>query len=174
MSAASIRQKALRTLVRVRERQAEALQKTLEQAQEEVAIGQQRVVEAVEHERACVAAEAAGRAELDALTQSPFTPQALRALGFRIDDLKAATAQAGKGVTLGREAVARLGLAVDTAQAAVRRNEQRIESFREEVAKIEREREATQEELAEEETEEASTARFVARKRESALEAPNG
>ena len=170
----STRLKALRTLVRTRERQAAALKAALDQARGEHAIGQQRLAQAIEHERACTAAEAAGHADMDRLTRAAFTPEAQRAMAFRIEDLKAAAAQAARAVGDTREAVARLALGVEAAQAAVRRNEQRIEGFREQIEALQREREAALEEQAEEETEEASTARFVARTRAAAAEASHG
>ena len=170
---ASTRLKALRTLVRVRERQAAALQRTHAQATGQLAGGRELLEAALGEQASSHAAEAAARVELDALTRAPFTPEALRALDFRIEERQAAVQQALRQVRDREAAVLRLEAAVAEAAAAVRLNERRIEGFREQVERLLQEREAAQEELAEEETEEASTARFVARLR-AAAEASHG
>jgi predicted nucleic acid-binding Zn-ribbon protein len=112
-----------------------------------------------------VAAETTARGERDAMLNAAFTPAALRALDFRIDDLHAGSAQAEREVAERRAVVAKQSSAVAAAQAAIRRNEQRIQGFEDHVAMLLQEREAAIEEAAEEETEETSTARFVKRQR---------
>jgi len=166
--------KALRTLVKVRKRQGERLAAELTAAREALA-GCEREREAAEGElAACRADEANARDERDTLLRSSFTPHAVRALDFRIDDLKAATAQAEKTLAERRKAIERQAAVVLAAQAAVRRNDQRIEGFEERIAAILRARDAAQEELAEEETEETGAARFVARQREAREERAHG
>ena len=165
------RLKALKTLVRVRERQAAALERAHDDARAQLASCRDQLAAALEEEGARRAAEDAAHAELDTLTRAPFTPDALRTLEFRIEERKAAAAQAAQRARASEAAVERQEIAVGEAAQAVRLNERRIEGFREQVEILVREREAAQEELAEEETEEASTARFVARVRAAAAEA---
>ncbi len=169
-----VRLKALKTLVRVRERQGAALARAHDDARSQLAGLREQLAEALAEESARHAAEEAAHAELDTLTRAPFTPDALRTLEFRIEERKAAAAQAQRRAREGAAAVARQEVAVAEAAQAVRVNERRIEGFREQIDTLVREREAAQEELAEEETEEAATARFVARLRAAAAEASHG
>ena len=62
----STRLKALKTLVRVRERQAAALQRAHDEARAQLASGREQLAAALEEEGARQAAEAAAHAELDA------------------------------------------------------------------------------------------------------------
>ena len=164
----STRLKALKTLVRVRERQAAALQRAHDESRAQLASCHEQLAAALEEEGLRQAAETAAHGELDTLTRAPFTPDALRALEFRIEERKAAAVQAARRARDGEAAVQRQEAAVVEAATAVRLNERRIEGFRGQIEQLLREREAAQEELAEEETEEAATARFVARVRAAA------
>lgn len=166
--------RALRTLVKVRKRQGERLEADLQAARRQLAECEDARKAAEGELAACRADEASARDERDALQNGAFTPHAMRALDFRIEDLKGATAQAEKQLAERHKAIDRQAAVVQGAQAALRRNDQRIEGFEQRIATILREREAAQEELAEEETEEAGTARFVARQRAQRQEAANG
>jgi predicted nucleic acid-binding Zn-ribbon protein len=166
--------KALRTLVKVRKRQGERLEADVQAARRQLAELEEARRAAEGELAACRADEAAARDERDALQNGAFTPHAMRALDFRIDDLKGATAQAEKALADSHKHVERQAAVVKTAQAAVRRNDQRIEGFEQRIATILRERDAAIEELAEEETEETGAARFVARQRAQRQEAAHG
>lgn len=166
--------KALRTLVKVRKRQGERLEAELVAARKQLAECEEARVTAEGELAACQADERAARDERDLLLRGAFTPHAVRALDFRIDDAKAATAQAERTLAERHKATERQQAVVHAAQAAVRRNDQRIESFEARIAAVLREREAAQEELAEEETEETGAARFVARQRAARQEAAHG
>jgi len=172
---ANSRLKALRTLVRVRERQGEVLAQAAQAAREQLSQAHEALEAANAQVRECEDAQAAGAGELDALTSAPFTTDALRALGFRLEDLKAAVVKAVQGVKNAQETVTRQEQAVAQACAAVRRNDQRLEGLRDQIDKVLQERLEHEEEQAEEESEEASTARFVARVRAArALQAETG
>jgi flagellar biosynthesis chaperone FliJ len=92
------RVKALRTLLRIRERRGEALERELAQARERLAKAEEEVAAAVESEAACAVAQREGAARLDACTRSAFTPDAMRSLDLSLDDLKSQTVQAGKAL----------------------------------------------------------------------------
>ena len=172
MSAAPV--KALRTLVKVRKRQGERLEAEVQAARKQLAELEEARRTAEGELAACRQDERNARDERDALLRTSFTPYAVRAADFRIEDLKSATAQAEKALADSHKHVDRQAAVVKTAQAAVRRNDQRIEGFEQRIATILREREAAQEELAEEETEETGAARFVARQRAQRQEAAHG
>lgn len=172
MSAAPV--KALRTLVKVRKRQGERLEAEVQAARKQLAELEEARQAAEGELAACRADEVTARDERDALLRTSFTPYAVRAADYRIEDLKGATAQAEKALADSHKHVERQAAVVKTAQAAVRRNDQRIESFEQRIATILRERDAAIEELAEEETEEAGAARFVARQRAQCQEAAHG
>lgn len=170
----SARLKALRTLLKVRERQAASLQQAHDTARRELDAHREQLALAIDQEHAERAAEVRGHAALDALTRGAFTPHALRALDFRIEELKAAAQRALCQTRDGEASVARALARVDEAAAVMRLNDRRIERFREQLATLVREREEALEEQAEEETQETSTARYAARLRATAEEAANG
>jgi chromosome segregation ATPase len=168
------RVKALRTLLRIRERRGEAFERELAQARARLAKAEQEVADALESEAACAAAQADGEARLDACTRNAFTPDMMRTLDLRLADLKSATAQAGRALHERRTASDKARPAVETARIALQRHEQRLQGLREQVAQALREREAAQEEQAEEEAEEAAAGRHAARSRASRAEAVHG
>lgn len=172
MSAAPV--KALRTLVKVRKRQGERLEAEVQAARKQLAELEEARLAAEGELAACRQDERDARDERDALLRTSFTPYAVRAADYRIEDLKGATAQAEKVLADSHKHIERQAAVVAAAQAAVRRNDQRIESFEQRIATILRERDAAIEELAEEETEEAGAARFVARQRAQRQEAAHG
>jgi len=162
--------RALRTLLRIRERRGEALERELAQAQERLAKAEDDVAAAVEAEAACASAQLEGEARLDACTRSAFTPDALRSLDLRLAELKAQAAQAGRTVQERRSAAQRARPPLNAARAALQRHEQRLKDLREQVAQALRERDALQEEQAEEEAEEAAAGRHAARSRAARAE----
>ncbi len=166
--------RALRTLLRIRERRTEALERDLAQARARLAKAEQEVAEAVASEEACASAQADGEARMDALTRTTFTPDALRSFGLRVDEMKAATAQASRALGERRTAAQRAQQPVQAAHAAVERHQQRLQGLRDQVAQALREREARQEEQAEEEAEEAAAGRYAARLRAARAEARHG
>jgi chromosome segregation ATPase len=166
--------KALRTLVKVRKRQGERLEAEVQAARKQLAELEEARQAAEGELAACRQDERDARDERDALLRTSFTPYAVRAADYRIEDLKGATAQAEKVLADSHKHIERQAAVVAAAQAAVRRNDQRIESFEQRIATILRERDAAIEELAEEETEEAGAARFVARQRAQRQEAAHG
>jgi chromosome segregation ATPase len=168
------RVKALRTLLRIRERRGEALERELAQARERLAKAEEEVAAAVESEAACAVAQREGEARLDACTRSAFTPDAMRSLDLSLDDLKSQTVQAGKALQERRAASQRARPPVNVARAALERHERRLKDLREQIAKALREREALQEEQAEEEAEEAAAGRYAARSRNARAEASHG
>lgn len=157
--------KSLRLLVRVRQREGERLEAALAQARRDLAQREQEALEAQDDHAACGADIERAHADLDAMMSVAFTPAAVRAHGFRVEDLKAAEARALRELAQRRQAAQQQAAAVGSAQAARRRNDQRIASFQERIDDLLRARDAAQEERAEEETEEASIARHVARTR---------
>lgn len=166
--------KSLRLLVNVRRREGERLESAVTQARRELAQREEEVAAAQAHHAACGADIAQADADGDAMMRAAFTPAAVRAHGFRVEDLKAAETRALRDVAERCKAQEQQALAVASAQAAKRRNDQRIASFQERIDDLLRAHDAAQEERAEEETEEASTARHVARSRaarEAALQA---
>ena len=166
--------KSLRVLVGVRRREGERLEAALAQARRELASREQEVVDAQDGHAACGADIAQAHADLDALMNGAFTPAAVRAHGFRVEDLKAAEARALRELGQHRLAAEQQAAAVGAARAARRRNDQRIARFQERIDDLLRAYDAAQEERAEEETEEAAVARHVARTRahhKAALEA---
>jgi hypothetical protein len=168
------RVKALRTLLRIRERRGQAIERELVQAHARLAKAEQEVADAVESEATCASVQAGGEARLDACTRTAFTPDALRALDLRLADLKAATTQAGRALHERRTSSERARAPVEAARAALQRHEQRLQSLREQLARALREREAMQEEQAEEEAEEAAAGRHAARSRSTRAEAAHG
>jgi hypothetical protein len=168
------RLKSLRLLVGVRRREGERLESALAQARRELAQREQEVADAQGEHAACTADTGQAHADLDAMMNGAFTPAAVRAHGFRVEDLKAAEARALRELGQRRLAAEQQAAAVGSAQAARRRNDQRVASFQERIDDLLRAHDAAQEERAEEETEEASIARHVARSRaarEAACEA---
>ncbi|MGN6525056.1 MAG: hypothetical protein ACTHL8_01585 [Burkholderiaceae bacterium] len=161
----STRLKSLRTLVKVRERQAQALEREFADARARHEQACVRLQEATGHERACLAGEARAVQDRHALTSGAFTPYDVRAMDFRIEDCRARSAEAARARGDASAAVQRAAADIEAARAAVRRNEQRIEAFREEIAKLLRDHAAAQDEQADEEAEEAAISRFVARVR---------
>jgi len=157
--------KSLRLLVRVRKREGERLEAALAQARRDLAQRQQEVLEAQDDHVARGADIDRAHADLDAMMNATFTPAAVRAHGFRVEDLKAAEARALRELGQRRQAAQQQATALGTAQAAKRRNDQRIASFQDRIDELLRANDAAQEERAEEETEEASIARHVARTR---------
>ena len=168
------RVKALRTLLRIRARRGEAIERELAQARARLAKAEQEVADAVESEAACASAQADGEARLDACTRTTFTPDALRTLELRLADQKAATAQAGRALHERRAASERARPPVEAARVALQRHEQRLQGLREQVAQALRERERMHEEQAEEEAEEAAAGRHAARSRTARTEAAHG
>ena len=159
--------KALRGLLQVLERRSQALQKALEQSRQFLAAAQQRQQQLTQEERN-------GRERLAALTRAVFTPDALRSLTLKVDELEAAIQQAARGARDAGDAVQRREEAVQQAIADIARHERRIERLRERLEVLRREREAAQEELADEEAEEAANARYVARRRAASVEVRRG
>lgn len=168
------RVKALRTLLRIRERRGQAIERELAQARARLAKAEQEADDALESEAACASAQAGGEARLDACTRSAFTLDALRVLDLRLADLKAATAQAGRALNERRAASERARLPVEAARVALQRHEQRLQDLRAQVAQALREREAMHEEQAEEEAEEAAAGRHATRSRTARAEAAHG
>ena len=166
--------KSLRLLVRVRKREGERLEAALGQARRDLAQREREAIEAQDDHAACGTDIARSHADLDAMMSAAFTPAAVRAHGFRVEDLKAAEARTLRNLVRGRQAAQQQALAVDAAQAARRRNDQRIARFQERIDDLLRAREAAEEERAEEETEEASIARHVARTRAAREAAGHG
>jgi chromosome segregation ATPase len=165
--------KALRSLVALRRRQGERLATALTQARRQLAECEAREHAAQEDHAECVVNEAHANDDMDALMRKTFTPTALRALGFRIDDLKSATAMAHRKIAEQGQAVERQAQVVGAAQQAVSRNDQRISGFQEHLDHLLRLRDEAEQEREEEEVNETSTTRFVARQR-VAKEAANG
>ena len=157
--------KSLRLLVGVRRREGERLEAALAQARRELARRDEEVAAAQDDHAACGADIVRADADFDAMLRTAFTPAAVRAHGFRVEDLKVAETRALRALGERRNAREQQALAVGSAQAARRRNDQRIDSFQQRIDDLLRADAAAQEERAEEETEEASTARHVARSR---------
>lgn len=155
--------KSLRLLVGVRKREGDRLEAALAQARRDLAQREEDVARA----QADLAARAAdivrADADFDAMQRTAFTPAAVRAHGFRVEDLQAAEARAVREVAERGKARELQAQALASARQAKRRNDQRIESFQSRIDELLREHDAAQEERAEEETEEASIARHVAR-----------
>jgi len=165
------RVKALRTLLRIRERRTEALEAELAQARANLAKAEADVTAAMEEEATCAKTQADGEAGLDDLTRNAFTLDELQSLRLRVEEMKSATAQAGRAVGERRKVAERFQQPVATARAAVDRHLQRLQGLRDQVAEALREREAQQEEQAEEEAEEAAAGRYAARLRAARAEA---
>ncbi len=159
--------KSLRLLVGVRRREGERLEAAVAQARRDLAQREEDVARAQADLAARGADIAQADADFDAMQRTAFTPAAVRAHGFRVEDLQAAQARAARELTERGKARELQAQALASAQQAKRRNDQRIESFQTRIDDLLRQREAAQEERAEEETEEAAIARHVARTRAS-------
>lgn len=157
--------KALRLLVRVRRREGERLEASLAQARRDLAHRHQEAAQAADDCTRCTVDLARTDEDLSRMMSGAFTPAAVRAHGFRVDDLKAAEQRAQRELRQRQLAVEQAIPVVQAAQAAKRRNDQRIARFQERIDDVLRAREAEQEERAEEEIEEAAIARHVARTR---------
>lgn len=157
--------KSLRTLVGARKRQGQRLEEALAEQRRCLAQRQAEMDEAVSLRDGSRSREQGARDERSQMMSRAFTPAALKALDFTIQDLAALSAKADQALVQAQAAVVQQEQAVAAVQAEIRRNEQRIESFDERIARLLREREQAAEELAEEETEETAAARFSARQR---------
>ena len=157
--------KALRLLVSVRRREGERLEAAVAQARRELARRDEEVATAQADRAARAADIVQADADFDALQRTAFTPAAVRAHGFRQEDLQAAEARAARAVAERVKARELQVQALGAAQVAKRRNDQRIASFQARIDDLLLARATALEELAEEETEEASVARHVARTR---------
>lgn len=162
--------KSLRTLVSARRRQGQLLEEALAEQRRCLAQRQAEAADALARRDDSRSREQGACDERSRMMDRAFTPAALKALDFTIQDLAAQSAKADQALVQAQAAVAQQQQAVVSVQARIRRNDQRIESFDERIARLLREREQAAEELAEEETEETAAARFSARQR-SAREA---
>ncbi|AKJ27823.1 hypothetical protein [Caldimonas brevitalea] len=157
--------KALRTLVMVRKRQGERLEEALKAQRQALADAEAARAQAEEHRETCVQRHQEAEQDRLALTSGVFTPAALRAQDFRIQDLASAIVQAAQALQQQDAQVNRQREQVDAVQAAIRRNNQRIEGFENRIAVLRSLREQAAEELAEEETEETAVAKLCMRRR---------
>jgi hypothetical protein len=157
--------KSLRTLVGARRRQGQRLEEALAEQRRCLAQRQAEAEDARARRDDGRSREQAARDERSRMMNQAFTPAALKALDFAIQDLAAQSAKAGQALVQAQAVVAQQQQAVVSVQAEIRRNDQRIESFDARIAQLLREREQAAEELAEEETEETGAARFSARQR---------
>ena len=157
-------EKALRTILQVRNRQAERLELALTGQRALLGQREQELVEAeTECERARVD-EADRRDERLQLMNTVFTPQALRVAEFRIEEGVAAVGQADKARTRAQAVLVDQQAATEAARAEVRRNDQRIEQFEARIAALRAERDRAAEEQADEEAEESAAARIGRRR----------
>lgn len=157
--------KSLRTLVSARRRQGQRLEEALAEQHRRLAQCRAEVDEAVAMRDESRSREQGARDERSRMMSRAFTPAALKALDFAIQDLAALTAKADQALAQAQATAVQQQQAVVSVQAEIRRNEQRIESFDARIARLLHEREQAAEELAEEETEETAAARFSARQR---------
>lgn len=157
--------KSLRTLVSARKRQGQRLEDALAEQRRCLAQGQAEADDALAQRDDSRSREQGAREERSRMMNQAFTPAALKALDFTIQDLAVQSAKADQAVVQAQAAVVQQQQALVAVQAEIRRNDQRIESFDERIARLLREREQAAEELAEEETEETAAARFSARQR---------
>jgi hypothetical protein len=163
MSAGQI--KALRTLVKVRQRQGQRLEEALAGARRALAERDAEVEAATGELADRVAAEEAAIARRARLVDTAFTTDALRTFELLLDDACEQRTQAERGLAQRHQAAQRQAAAVAAAQVELRRNQERIERFEAQVETLLRKRDAAVEEAAEEETEEGAAARFVKRQR---------
>jgi chromosome segregation ATPase len=159
--------KSLRSLVKARERRATRLEEELAQQRRLLDERRAAVSEAQAQHDESKASEQAARNERDVLMDSAFTPAALKALDFAIQDLVLQCAQAAQAVAKAQAAVVQQEQAIAALQAEISRNDQRRQSFRERIDKLLRERDQAAEEQADEEAEETAAARFSARQRQA-------
>jgi chromosome segregation ATPase len=157
--------KSLRTLVGARKRQGTRLEEALAQQRRQLEQCEQDAATAANHRDDCLQREQQARDDRTQLISQAFTPAALKALEFSIQDLATQSAQSQQAVAQAQAAIVRQQQAVAAVQAEIRRNDQRIESFNERIERLLKERDQAVEEQAEEEAEETAAARFSARQR---------
>lgn len=158
--------KSLRALVSARKRQGARLEEALAEQRRQLAQRQAEAEDSLALRDERVTHERQAHEDRDRLLGGPFTPAALKALDFTIQDLAAQSAQAEQALVRARSAVAQQEHAILAVQADIRRNDQRVEGFNDRIAQLLREREQAIEEQAEEEAEETAAARFSARQRQ--------
>jgi hypothetical protein len=144
-------EKALRTILQVRHRQAERFALAL--TGQRALLGQ-REQEVTEADAGCARAredESARREQRLQLMNTVFTPQALRVAEIQIEEGVAAVGQADKLLQRAQAVLADQRNATEAARAEVRRNDQRIEQFEQRIAALLAERDRAVEEQADEE-----------------------
>lgn len=160
--------KSLRALANARKRQGDRLEEALAERRRQL-VQRQAAADAARAQRdGSMERERHAREDRNVLLSKAFTPAALKALDFTIQDLAAESAQAEQALIQARAAVAQQDQAIVAVQADIRRNAQRIESFNGRIRQLLRERELAAEEQAGEEAEETAAARFSARQRRAA------
>lgn len=159
--------KALRTLVAMRRRAGERLAATLAQARARLAECEDAVAAAQDEHARCVADEQQSHSDLDVLMRGAFTADAMRVIGFRIDDLKSAAMRAQRKIAEQRVAHEHQAQAVAAAQQAISVNDQRLAGFQEHLDHLLRQRDEADQEREEDENNETATTRFLARRREA-------
>jgi hypothetical protein len=159
--------KALRTLVALRRRAGERLAASLAQARAQLADCEDAVAAAQDEHARCVADEQQGQSDLADMMCRAFTPDSMRVLGFRIDDLKSAAMRAQRKVAEQRVAHERQAQVVVAARQAISVNDQRLAGVQERLGHLLRQREQAGQEREEDESNETATTRFLARRREA-------
>ena len=161
------RVKPLRTLVGVRQRQAVRLDESLAQQRRLLGERQAEAADATAQRDDCSARRQQALAGREALLSRPFTPAALKALDFALQELAGQLAKAEQDLVRCDSALRQQEAAVLQVLADKRRNEQRIERFNDRIATALRERDEAAEELADEEAEETAAAKFGLRQRQA-------
>lgn len=162
--------KALRTLVGVREREGKRIEDRLNVERGELKDRQAKAEEAASGVSNAEAAEQAKRDERLQIISNAFTPHALRAVDYAIEDRVKEVAEAIKVANAAEAAVQSQQQVITEVQDALRRNEQRMEKFKERIEKSIKDRDQAIEDSTDEESEETAASRYVARRRKEAAE----